>query len=528
MDDLASQLFVSKSSISTDLKTVRSILKKFNLNLITRPNYGMKVEGKEFDLRLCAAAYTINRLEGDDEGAVEETLRIISEVVSEYMKESNIRISEVSYRNLITHIYIAIERVKEGHFVPMDTDMLSSLQKNTTYDVSKRIANFLETTFEIEIPESEIGYLAVHLSGKQFIEVIPGDENVVISSEINNIVKHMLNEIKNSYNIDFTNDFELIMNLSLHLVPMDIRIRFDMNLKNPLLVDIKKRYSLAYMLALSASGILKKHYQKDVDEEEIGYIALHFNLALERQKSMIAKKNIVIVCATGKGSASLLIHKFKSEVGNYLNNVVALDVMHLEDYDFSDIDYVVTTVPIPYKVPVPILEIQFFMDDKDIKAIKNLLQSGKNFALERFFDQRLFIPRLRARNKDEVISTMVNKIKEIKSIPNEFYDLIMKREEMSITAFGNLVAIPHPCKSIGEETFVCVAILDEPILWDEVEVQFVFMMSLKEIVDENMDTFSSMVSKLLINNSYVKAIIELRKYQTLIDCFNDIEREMRN
>ncbi|TDW09479.1 PRD domain-containing protein [Breznakia blatticola] len=410
----------------------------------------------------------------------------------------------------------------------MNIEQLKDMKNSEEYLLAVNVVSELEQVFDIEIPDSEVGYLAIHFSGKQFIEIKPGEENFVITSKIDGIVKHILSEVKSSYNIDFTNDFELRMSLALHLVPMDIRLKHDMFLRNPLLGEIKQRYTLAYMLATSACGVLKKHYKKDIYEDEISYIALHFNLALERNRSTIAKKNIVIVCATGRGSSSLLVYRFKEEVGAYLNRIEACDVGQLKYFDFDRVDYVITTVPIPFSVPKPILEVQFFLDEGDVKALKNFLSGKTTFSFSEKFDSRLFISHLSASTKEEVIRKMVDRIKEVKTIPNNFYDLVMKRESMAVTAFGNLVAIPHPCEVIGDETFVCIAILDEPIIWESVEVQFIFMMSMKKDRDENMEAFSTMISRLLLNPAYIQKMIQTRDYQTLANCFNQIEEEMRS
>ena len=41
--------------------------------------------------------------------------------------------------------------------------------------------------------------------------------------------------------------------------------------------------------------LLQKNYQVDVSENEIGYIALHFALAIERYQKQGPKKNILFV-----------------------------------------------------------------------------------------------------------------------------------------------------------------------------------------------------------------------------------------
>lgn len=51
------EMFVSKSTIQNDLKEVRKILEKYNLNLVNRPHYGLFIEGDEFKKRICLSNF---------------------------------------------------------------------------------------------------------------------------------------------------------------------------------------------------------------------------------------------------------------------------------------------------------------------------------------------------------------------------------------------------------------------------------------------------------------------------------------
>ena len=66
IEDIADLLYMSTSSISADIKIVRDELKKNNLELIQRPKYGLKVEGSEFDRRLCISQYLANRFDEEE------------------------------------------------------------------------------------------------------------------------------------------------------------------------------------------------------------------------------------------------------------------------------------------------------------------------------------------------------------------------------------------------------------------------------------------------------------------------------
>lgn len=99
----------------------------------------------------------------------------------------------------------------------------------------------------VPYPEQEVRYLAIHLASKQT------SQNFVIDSDVQDAVTEMLEEIYQIFQMDFRDDLELILSLSTHLVPLIIRIKYGMRLKNPLLKEIRQRYSLAYTIAVQAA-----------------------------------------------------------------------------------------------------------------------------------------------------------------------------------------------------------------------------------------------------------------------------------
>ncbi|MEA5026274.1 MAG: BglG family transcription antiterminator [Erysipelotrichaceae bacterium] len=525
LEDLCDQLYISRSSLSADLKNVREMLEDYNLQLLTRPGYGIKVEGNEFDLRLCIASHTIRRIEQDDTHD-QSSLRLIADCIQNGLKDTELKLSEMSYQNLIVHIFIALKRIEEGCYVPLSNEQMKTIKHDLEYPYAAMIVKQLTACFAIAIPEPEIGYIAIHLASKRIIEEPINNGNFVINSEVVDIVDQMLDEVKRSYDIDLHNDLELRMIMAMHLIPLKVRLRYDMNLKNPLLKDIKTLYTFSYMLAVSACSVLEKEYHKHIQEDEIGYIALHISLALERRKNHRLKKNIVIVCSTGRGSAQLLEWKFREKFGQYLNRIETCDVLQMEKFDLNDFDYVVSTVPIPFPIIRPIFHIPLFIEEKDVQAISNILSRNTDSSWKNIFDEKLFLSGLNAETKESVIAQMVDRIKEVRKIPDNFYELVLERERLAVTEFGNLVAIPHPNAAVSDQTFVCIAILNKPIRWDKQKVQFVYMLSLKTPVDDDIRYFTRISSKLLFDNKYINEMIRSPKYSTLMLLLSSIENEI--
>lgn len=530
IDDLSESLFIGKSTISQDLKEVRERLQEYNLTLTNRPNYGIKVEGREFDLRLCIANHTINRVKLDsskNEGDQKAWLEKIANILSVVFDNAHFQMNDVSFQNLIVHIYIALLRVQEGCFVPLNEEQMSAIELKHEYGIAKLIVKRIHEVFDIDIPDSETGYIAIHLASKKIVEPEhDGVNNMIIDQEVNEIVTYMLQSVYEAFKIDFSDDLELRMVLALHLIPFGVRMQYDMILRNPLMIEIKTRFTLAYSIAVAACEILRKQYHKTIQEDEISYFALHFNLALERKKHVNGEKNILIVCGTGRGTAQLLVYKFREEFGKYLNEIHTCDVLGVKTVDFSNIDYVIATVPITTPVPVPILSLKYFLEDSDVLAVRHLLSKEKSTTMMKYFDERLFLCNFDAENKEDVLKYMSKKIKEVKDVPRNFYQALLKREQQAVTEFGNLVAMPHPYKAITKDTFVCVAILNKPIIWDKRKVQLVYLMSMEDNLNRNLQLFYKITSKLLVNKVLVKELIQKKDFQTLLMMFHSIEEEL--
>ena len=530
LDDLADMLYVSTSALTPCMKQVRTRLSTYNLQLIAKPSQGIQVAGNELDVRNALMAISSDWLFDliDDHWGKDQVVAVIRTILYRNFSAANYQMAEVSFENLVTHIYIALIRIKKNQLATMSDHQRQEIMAWDEYRLAKSICNDLSDAFKVTVVGDEIAYIAVHLAAKKIVTIDHSESNVVISSEVYQIVGRMLDAVYSAYQIDLRDDLELRMMLALHLVPFGIRMAYDLVLHNPLLKDIKTNYVMAYNLAVVASDELACHYHKAIREDEIGYFALHFNLALERRKQTQGKKNILVVCSTGRGTAQLMKYQFLDHFGKYLNQIYTADVMQVESFDFHQVDYVITTVPIHAAVPVPILQIGAFMEEQTIKDIERFLNDTDGLTMGQYFDPRLFLTDIDGSTKEDVLKTMVDTIHTVyPDTPNDFYDAIMHRESLAVTEFGNDVAIPHPFKAMTSRTFVCIAILNKPIIWDKKRVQLVYLMSMENNPDRDLMAFYKVSSKLLVNRNYVHELIIKKDFNMLMRMVSTIEKEVR-
>lgn len=239
------------------------------------------------------------RLENSD-----ELLDTIATCVCQASEEWNIVINSSAFQNLLAHIVVALIRISEDCYVPIEDSRLQRIVETYEFRAAEDIATRIATLTGVTLPREEIAYIAIHLAGKQTIYHSPDEDSLVISDEVWEVVSDMLERVRRVFRFDFRNDLELRMNLARHIQPLSVRLRYKLKLTNPMLEDIKARYPLSFSIAADASSVIAEKYGASLSHDEIGYIALAFELALERSKTEVAKKNILVICASGGGKRS--------------------------------------------------------------------------------------------------------------------------------------------------------------------------------------------------------------------------------
>lgn len=529
IETLARELYVSRFTVSDSLKDVEDLLGRYDLTLERRGRLGLRVNGDEFSRRMCQANLVLEQVAGDISAVnedVEQILRRITGHVDETIRCHHLKLSAVAHQNLLIHLAIAVMRLREGHYVPIDARLDAELEGHPIAMVAQRIADAISEEFSISLPHEEVDYIALHLMGKQMLDVVIASDGMQrdeapapLSEDVWSDTKHMVQRVWEVFDFDFREDFELHLNLARHILPLTVRLQAGMRLKNPLLVDIKKRYPLAFAMAQEASTVLSQAYG-ELSEDEMGYIALVFELALERQQEgKLRRLNILIVCATGVGTARLLEHRFREEFGEHLQEIVTCDARSIDTVDLTDIDCAFTTVPLMQRLPVPTFKVGAFLDDRDIPSIRALLARGTTESeLDRFFDRSLFFSHQTFESKDAAISFLCEQVRSNRNADEDMEALVRKREEIAVTSFGNQVAMPHPMSPVVDDTVIEVAVLDEPVSWGPgKEVRTIFMVCLGRTREPDLQPLYRALARIMGSEDAIETLISQQCFETLLE-----------
>ena len=200
-------------------------------------------------------------------------------------------------------------------------------------------------------------------------------------------------------------------------------------------------------------------------------MALCFALSMKRQDQERHRHNILLVCASGAGSAKLFEYRFREVFGEYLDKVETCNIESLARKDFSQVDYVFSTVPVSVSIPVPVYEVQYFFERHNVAEVERILKHSGRKGIETYFDKTLFFTDIKGDTREQVLHELCRRIGEVRSLPEGFENAVLERENLMQTDLCPHIAIPHPYRPMTETTFVSVGILEKPVWWHHYEVQ---------------------------------------------------------
>ncbi|MBU5438018.1 PRD domain-containing protein [Tissierella sp. MSJ-40] len=92
----------------------------------------------------------------------------IIDIVTEFMKmvenELNIKLNEENASMLVTHMAMTLSRIRKGEEIaPLDDSSLEELKSLAIYKRVQSLIVKIDEELQIGIPQSEFGYIALHL-----------------------------------------------------------------------------------------------------------------------------------------------------------------------------------------------------------------------------------------------------------------------------------------------------------------------------------------------------------------------------
>lgn len=498
---LSDEYYVSRSSIANDISYIKELFSKEDL-VLSFDNSGTFFKGSEVQIQKILKRIVLNLMNNGlsielfvDVGLLQK----VSRGFQQALNEKQIEIPESYIQNIIVSIVLMIQRAEENYHIHLEgTNQYGKFfLEFDKYPLVYGLLNELQEQKIYHFSQDEIQYLTYLLVGSGLRFFMKDD---AIPFSFRGKVRFLIQKISEGLQTDLTQDGRLEEDLVVHLYQLILRLKAQSSVVNPLIEEIKQTYPVLYGVVWFALADFCKPYQIVLSDDEVGFVSIHFQAALERVKKM---HKILFVCPNGIGTSSFVSAKIRRILPD-INSIETVSTTALKKMDLSDVDFIISTVKLPH-LGKPVVEISPMVTVKDMKRIMNhyidliIAREQKQASkLEVAWETKDFIARnIQFQNfstKKEALNFLINKFTFAdKNLGEKFKDSVWEREELQSTYLDNGFAIPHGSPEFVEKTTIAILILDKPIDWGNQKVDIIVLLMIREEDTRKVETFMELV-----------------------------------
>lgn len=495
--DLADSLFVSSSTVESDLRQVRALAREAGLELV-RDGDQVRLDGPDAGQRRL-----VSRLFFDEQAHGLVDLRRVQEAfgiddlsgfktdVMAVLERQGYAINEFGLDRVLLHTAIAVERSR-GSSLADDAPVPDDA-------VARDLERLVVERFGTRLPAGELTALTTLLTTRAGTRLTPRDE----VREHVTVLRKIIDRAQEEFLVDLDDD-AFLTRLGAHVGNLLIRARDGVGNPNPLARTIKSSYPLTYELAVFVAAEIQREFTITIGDDEIAYIALHIGSHLERQATHGERLTCVLVSPGYHDIAELLERRILPALGD---DAVIDRVLTRTDVDPADLhaDLVISTVPWDVR-PANVVIVQPLPTDADLDAVRGAITRIRRQRRRRaiadelllYFDDALFFRDLEARDAESVIRVLGERMRERGIIDDDYLAGVLDRERISSTAFTEWLAVPHALTMSAKRTAIAIALYATPIPWGDGTVQVVALVafsakdraSFQTVFEQFVDVFS--------------------------------------
>lgn len=549
-DDLAEELFVSRSTLSADFKKIRQDLAKYDLQIESKANRGVYVKGSERNKRRFIMDYffrdnffqSLHNYINIEVPGRQISLEELTIIVLDECREGHLKLSDFVIQNLVIHIALSFKRIAEGFQISKieDWEQGNYLAERK---IAEKILHRVYLATGLEFPKEEVDYITLHLISKASCQESQNTK-IDTNQEIRKQLLEALEQVEHVKAYQFQHDFQLVEGVVTHLVTLLVRLQNHVVLENPLLKDIQQQYSSVLAMTRELLQAMPIFSKENLSDDEVAYVALHFMAALERLKEK-QKFNILVICATGYGSAQMLKNRIDNELGNLVHIVDVIGYYELSDERLKNIDFIISSIDLSNLVfSVPVFTVSIFLNSEELKEIKHrmaqlkpvesslipekaiMVDQNEEKIFDDYFSSACFVLAQDA-TKEVILQELLSQMGqgEEQDFVSCMQDLMKQREKMSSVIFSEQIAVPHPIKPIAKHHKIGVAIVKNGLQWNEENphIRLIFLPSPAIYGNEGMATLTSKIVDLLEQPGLQKQIFNCQSFAEFKQLFLKIK-----
>lgn len=487
LEELADSMYISVSTVKNDLKEVKSILKKYNISVVSKHKQGIAIQASEDDitsfiLDICSKKDNELNLKDFLSEKVSNNIFNLKNIILNMLGREHLVLSDTEFKNLCSIIFIKLSRSNQDE------------------------SEFIQAYIKDYIIQREL--------------IMNDDKN---KEKIIRAIKKFCKNLKIATSIDLSQDEIFETCLYNHINSIYKKMNLGINQYGVLPIDIRIKYPYAYELGKIAKKTIEEELGLKLDDEEISNIAVHVGGAIERSEHNQKKKvfKVIIVCVSGIGTSMLVKNKLEYLFEGKIEIVKIIPAYLIDYINVMEVDFIISTVDIKCE-RVPVITVSPLLNDNEVKIIEKFMKTGKMYKeveTRDLFDRNLFFTDLDFNTKEEVIEYMGSQLINQGVIDDEMKKSFFDREKIATTEIGHMVALPHGANGKILKNKIAVGILKNPIHWTLDDVRLVLILAIDKDEIFDYEKLFSTIYKQVGSVSKVIGICENKSYEKFMKMF---------
>lgn len=347
IEELGEELFISKTLLRKDLEKCRKFLDSYNINIVSKPNYGTYIEGDEKNIRMAMlSAIMFSPLEDDVALLQSKKFDKIRKLVLKVMRDEQYTLREEVPIGLTRYIKIMQSRILEGKFVHFNEEKRNMIDQSRQMRISQVLFDTLKDILKLQIDEDEKRMVAVFLMiNHDYKKNEDSINNIGIITKNTDKILYKVNDflfktwgIKEIDNAEKTHLYSILLRINLR--KYFGMVSHELLIFNKLDAQIKLIHSemqLAYQLQRFIEFTLEVNLNKS-NLMEIAFLMHQIvkNIRYDRKKLKLATVSPLGICY-----ADILIQKLNERYGEYILTNQAMELYEIRPLPPGSLDYVI-------------------------------------------------------------------------------------------------------------------------------------------------------------------------------------------
>ena len=525
---LADQMCISEFSLENDMNKIRKLLDNYQGLKVIRQSNMLQLSGGEREKRHLYEELISYKISGNlwnlnkvAENFMRFDLLKVKDLLKDIFEEFHYQMNEVRIPTLLIHVGVILERNFACHFLKEDEEQQGKYGREE-YEISRHFFEKIGARLSLQVREAEICDFAIYLEHGKRKGYCEEEQLQGLASDL---VQHIIVEIREHFDIDFSEDCEFRLGLEVHTVSLLKRHYANVEIDHTCLEEVKRKYPLIFEMGVWVCKIMEEHLNIIISENEISFIALHLGSAYERA-NLRRKYRCLLICPHNQTVKDLCIQKIVNRFQDRMEIVGCMSYFEESLIREKNLDLILTTQPVAHALDIETTEISMFFAHTDEAAVFQTLnrldqiryRNNFQFFILNLIREEFFTANMAVEEPEKIISDMCDKLYARGYVKENFKEGVLKRERLSPTSFFHGFAIPHNMSH--QETIhsaISTAILKQPVQWGSYEVRFVLLLAITEENRNFLKIFFDWLDDIVSNPEKFARLLEVQDYQSFVN-----------